>query len=76
MLYPQPALFFSALQVAGPNLTPETFRDGLFNLPATDRAITNPSISFGDKDIWPYTDYNGIDDATEIWWERGGHRAR
>jgi hypothetical protein len=69
ILYPQPALFFSALQVAGPNLTPETFRDGLFNLPPTPRAVTNPLISFGDKDIWPYTDYNGIDDATEVWWD-------
>jgi hypothetical protein len=69
VLYPQPSLFFGALQVAGPNLTPETFRDGLFNLPATEPAITNPLISFGDKDIWPYTDYNGVDDATEIWWD-------
>jgi hypothetical protein len=69
VLYPQPALFFSALQVAGPNLTPESFQQGLFNLPPTPEAITNPSISFGDKDIWPYTDYNGVDDATEIFWD-------
>ena len=69
VLYPSPALFFSGLQTAGPNLTPETFRDGLFNLEPTPRAITNPSISFGDHDIWPYTDYGGIDDATEIWWD-------
>jgi hypothetical protein len=69
VLYPSPALFFSALQMAGPNLTPETFRDGLFNLEPTPRAITNPSISFGDHDIWPYTDYGGVDDATEIFWD-------
>ena len=54
---------------AGPNLTPETFRDGLFNLPPTEEAITNPRLSFGDHGIWPYTDYNGVDDATEIWWD-------
>jgi hypothetical protein len=69
VLYPSPALFFSALQVAGPDLTPESFRDGLFNLPRTPDAVTNPSISFGDHDIWPYTDYGGIDDATEIFWD-------
>jgi hypothetical protein len=69
VLYPSPALFFSALQVAGPNLTPESFQDGLFNLEPTPDAITNPSISFGDHDIWPYTDYGGVDDATEIWWD-------
>jgi len=69
VLYPSPSLFFSALQVAGPNLTPDTLEQGLFALPASEPAITNPLISFGDKDIWPYTDYNGVDDATEIWWD-------
>jgi hypothetical protein len=69
VLYPSPSLFFSALQVAGPNLTPETLQAGLFNLEPTPEAITNPSISFGDHGIWPYTDYNGIDDATEIFWD-------
>jgi hypothetical protein len=69
VLYPSPALFFTALQVAGPELTPETFKEGLFNAEPTPTAITNPSISFGDHDIWPYTDYGGIDDATEIWWD-------
>ncbi|CAN5414043.1 hypothetical protein BH18ACT1_BH18ACT1_03440 [soil metagenome] len=71
VLYPQPALFFSGLQVAGPNLTPETFRDGLFSLEPTEGAITNPSLSFGDHGIWDweFQDYNGIDDATEVWWD-------
>jgi Periplasmic binding protein len=69
VLYPSPSLFFSALQVAGPNLTPESLQAGLFNLEPTPEAITNPSISFGDHGIWPYTDYNGIDDATEIFWD-------
>lgn len=69
LLFPQPALFFSGLQAAGPNLTPETFRDGLFALEPTPNVVTAPSISFGDKGIWPYVDYAGIDDATEIWWD-------
>jgi len=69
LLFPQPSLFFSALGAAGPNLSPETFRDGLFAGEPTPNVITNPSISFGDKGLWPYTDYAGIDDATEIWWD-------
>ncbi|CAN5714305.1 hypothetical protein BH24ACT3_BH24ACT3_17560 [soil metagenome] len=69
LLFPQPALFFSGIQAAGPDLSPETFRDGLFALEPTPNVVTNPSISFGDKGIWPYTDYAGIDDHTEIWWD-------
>ncbi|MDQ3146557.1 MAG: ABC transporter substrate-binding protein, partial [Actinomycetota bacterium] len=69
VLYPQPALFFAGLQVAGPNLTPESFRDGLFTLEPTPDAVTNPSLSFGDHGIWPDPDFNGIDDATEVWWD-------
>ncbi len=69
VLFPQPGLFYSAVQAAGPSLTPETFRDGLFAGAPTPDAITNPSISFGDHGIWPDTDYSGIDDATELWWD-------
>ena len=28
-----------------------------------------PLISFGDRDLWPYADYAGIDDFAEIWWD-------
>ncbi|HMX08713.1 MAG TPA: hypothetical protein PKA87_14360, partial [Microthrixaceae bacterium] len=27
-----------------------------------------PQISWGDHDIWPTTDYAGLDDQTEIFW--------
>ncbi|MEJ7584178.1 MAG: malectin domain-containing carbohydrate-binding protein, partial [Acidimicrobiales bacterium] len=69
LLFPQPSLFFTAVMAAGPNLSPETFRDGLFAGEPTPNVITNPSISFGDKGLWDYTDYAGIDDATGIWWD-------
>lgn len=70
LLFPQPAVFFSALQQAGPDLTPETFRDGLFASEATPNVVTNPSLSWGDKGIWDYeNDWNGVDDFTEIWWD-------
>jgi Periplasmic binding protein len=69
LLFPQPALFYAAVQAAGPELTPETFRDGLFARPPTPDLVTFPSLSFGEHDIWPFVDYSGIDDATELWWD-------
>ncbi len=32
-------------------------------------AITQPYLSWGGPDLWPYVDYSGIDDATLIWWD-------
>ncbi len=73
ILYPTPSLFFSILQSAGPDLTPETFRDGLFSGEPTRGAITAPSLSWGDHGLWPgakvATDWSGVDDATEWWWD-------
>jgi len=68
VIYPQPGLFYAALQVAGPDLTPDTFRQALFSGAPGKPALTVPTITFGNHGIWPYTDYSGIDDATEIWW--------
>jgi hypothetical protein len=68
VLYPQPALFYAALQAAGPDLTADNLRLGLFSIPPNRAALTAPEISFGNHGIWPYTDYNGIDDGTEVWW--------
>jgi Periplasmic binding protein len=61
-------LLYSVLQGVGPSLTPQHIQDALFSAPATPEALTQPSISFGNKHIWPYTDYLGSDDATEVWW--------
>lgn len=64
------SIFYNVLQVAGPNLTHEAFRNALFAIPWA-KGLTTPSISWGepDKGIWDKTDYQGIDDATEIWWD-------
>lgn len=69
VLFPQPALFFSALQAAGPNLTPDTFRRGLFSLAPSATAKTAQTISFGQHGFFKGDDYNGIDDFTEVWWD-------
>jgi hypothetical protein len=68
LLVQAPLIFYTALQLAGPNLTPGSFRDGLFRFPS---AKTDPSqihLSWGHHGIWPGTDYFGADDATLIWW--------
>ncbi|MBV8161059.1 MAG: hypothetical protein JO265_09065 [Acidimicrobiia bacterium] len=62
-------LLYSVLQGIGPQATPQAFQAALFAAPPTPRAITEPSVSFGNKGLWPHTDYLGIDDATEIWWD-------
>jgi hypothetical protein len=68
--FPRPALFFAGLQAAGPNLTAETFRQGLFfGAPSNVRTVTVQGITYGDHGLWPTTDYYGIDDFTEIWWD-------
>ncbi|QYG92744.1 amino acid ABC transporter substrate-binding protein [Iamia sp. SCSIO 61187] len=69
VIVPNPSLFFSAVSAAGPELTPETLQAGLFARPPTPSYESEPSLSFGDHGFWPYPDYNGVDDVTEIWWD-------
>ncbi|MEZ5145390.1 MAG: ABC transporter substrate-binding protein [Acidimicrobiales bacterium] len=63
------------IHMAGPKLTPETFRDGLFKYPPTGGGPTTPRISFGNHGVFvnpdgtERTDYLGIDDVTLIWWD-------
>jgi hypothetical protein len=69
VLWPLPATFFSGLQAAGPKLTMESFRDGLFSIAPADPAVTQQIYTYGDHGIWDDTDYGGIDDFTELWWD-------
>lgn len=61
---------FTALTLAGPDLNPQTYRDGLFSYPVTPAkpGITVSTISWG-KHLWGWDDYNAIDDSTEIFWD-------
>ena len=68
-LMPNFSLFYAVTMYAGPNLTHESWRDALMNNQGTRPAISQPSLSYGDKDIWDGTDYNGVDDATMVWWD-------
>jgi hypothetical protein len=62
------SLLFAGLQATGPDLTPQNMLSGYFSLPKPPEAVTQPMITYGNKGIWPETDYQGIDDMTEIWW--------
>ncbi len=69
VLVQAPLIFFTGLHLAGPELTAQSFRNGLFRYPSI--AETKPTwlhISWGKHGIWPGTDWFGSDDATVIWW--------
>jgi hypothetical protein len=65
---PDITLLFVGLQGTGPDVTPANFLAALFAAPKPAEALTEPMITYGKHGIWPQTDYLGIDDATEIWW--------
>ncbi|HYN31766.1 MAG TPA: hypothetical protein VES40_04015 [Ilumatobacteraceae bacterium] len=69
LLMPNYTLFAAMLQATGPDLTPQTWRDALFAFAGTTQAISQPYLTYGDKGLWPDVDYNGVDDATIIWWD-------
>ncbi len=68
VLTPSLSTMFAALQQTGPELTPETFRGGMFTL-ASEPAITQPFLTWGEAGIWDSLDYNGVDDAVVVWWD-------
>lgn len=62
------SLLYAGLQVTGPDLNPQNLLAAYFSLPKPAEALTQPMITYGNHGIWPETDYQGIDDTTEIWW--------
>jgi hypothetical protein len=69
VLYPPAWQLMIGISLAGPELTPETFRQGMFRYPPEENLITSTYTSWG-EDVWPTTDYNTSDDATAIFWDR------
>jgi ABC-type branched-subunit amino acid transport system substrate-binding protein len=61
--------FASGVMSAGPKLTPQSFRDGLFRLPPSGGDAINPQLSWGKHGVWPSTDFNGSEDAGMLWWD-------
>jgi ABC-type branched-subunit amino acid transport system substrate-binding protein len=66
---PSVLLFARGATLAGPKLTPQTFRDGVFRYPPSGGDPINPRQSWGKHGVWPFTDYNGSEDAAMIWWD-------
>jgi hypothetical protein len=62
------AFFFAVIQGVGPDVTAQNYQKAAFAGAPTPEAITQPSLSWGHHGIWKGTDYGGVDDATEIWW--------
>ncbi len=69
IIFPFPTILMSGIMGAGPNLTPDTFRQALFDAQPLGGGLTVPQVSFGTKGFYPDADYNGIDDAVEIWYD-------
>ncbi len=63
-----PLALFTGLQLAGPDLTPETFAAGMFREPILGGTPLSPTLSRGHHGIWPGTDWGGTDDFGLIWW--------
>jgi hypothetical protein len=61
--------FARGVTLAGPKLTPQTFRDGLFRYPPSGGDAVNPTVSWGKHGFWPFVDYNSSDDAGMLWWD-------
>jgi len=73
VLYIEQSLLFYGIHMAGPNLNPQTFKQGAFNLPpvggAFSNAVLGPGYSYGKNGGWPFEDYVAFDDTSEIWWK-------
>ncbi len=60
---------FTGIHLAGPDLTPETFGEGLFRARPTGGGALEPLITYGRDGYWPGVDRSGSDDAALIWWD-------
>lgn len=69
VMWPAPWTFFTGVHLAGPNLNPGTFRNGMFSFKPVPSGITTIASSFGRQGLWPDDDYLQYDDMTEIWWD-------
>jgi ABC-type branched-subunit amino acid transport system substrate-binding protein len=69
VINPSVLQFARGATLAGPKLTPQSFRDGLFRYPPSGGDPINPRQSWGKHGAWPSTDYYGSEDAAMLWWD-------
>ncbi|MDQ6697173.1 MAG: ABC transporter substrate-binding protein, partial [Actinomycetota bacterium] len=73
--------FMLGVHMAGPKLTPDTFRGGMFRYPPSGGGPTSGRVSYGNRKVFDAPqlgfpakpDYLGVDDMTEIWWDAKTH---
>jgi len=69
VISPSVSEFARGVMMAGPKLTAQTLRDGLFRYPPSGGDPVNPQQSWGKHGVWPGTDWYGADDAGMLWWD-------
>ena len=67
-------MFMEGLQTAGPNLTPQSFKNGIYAVPPNVPAGTptpSPIITYGNHGLWPglADDPGGGDNVSLLWWD-------
>ena len=60
--------FFTGVQLAGPNLTPQTYAEGLFRAPLTGGGPTTPLQAYGEQGAAPRPSYSSPADYTYLWY--------
>jgi hypothetical protein len=63
-------LLFAGLQTAGPHLTPDNFRAGMYAIaPQDDATDTIDTVTtYGEHGFWPTQDPAGLDNMGLLWW--------
>jgi hypothetical protein len=66
-------ILYAGIHMAGPNLTPETFKAGMFARPPTGGApegkVTTTARVYGKHAKLPYDEYQTGGDVTLAWWD-------
>ena len=60
---------FTGIQLAGPDLTPQTFTTGLFRAPPTGGGPTTPLTAYGYQGAAPLPSYSSPADYTFLWYD-------
>ena len=64
----------TALELAGPDLTPSSFRTGMFDAPPRGGAFiggaATAAVAFGSHGIWPTPSYVSANDFTQEYWSQ------
>ncbi len=64
----------NGINMAGPKLTPDTFKAALYNAPVQGGTPLSPKTSRGKHGLWPGIDVGGSDDTGLIWWNPKARR--